>query len=121
MRVQWIRKIYSNGRHNMCLGNLVQWKGAYYLSFVDTEYHGSEDAQIAVIRSTDLENWTAHIAMGKTSFDPQLLPVGERLFLYATTGAWGSDDFAGFSSWQMVASTDDGTTWSEAKRCFLRG
>ena len=52
MRVQWIGKIYSNARHNMCLGNLVQWKGAYYLSFVDTEYHGSEDAQIGVIRST---------------------------------------------------------------------
>ncbi len=119
MKVLWLRTIFSNGRHNMCLGNLVHWKGTYYLGFVDCEYHGSDDAQIGVISSTDLEKWDSHTAMGKTSFDPQLLPVGDRLLVYATTGAWGSDDFEGFSSWQMVASTENGKNWTEAQRCFV--
>jgi hypothetical protein len=119
MNVDRVRKVYSNGRHNLCVGNIVRWRGAYYVCFVDAAYHGSNDATIRILSSSDLETWRSHVALGATSFDPQLLPVGDTLYLYAVTADWSQSDFVGVPSWEVVASTTDGTTWSAPKRCFV--
>ena len=87
MKINWLRKIYSNGRHNMCVGNIVKWHDTYYIGFVDCLFHGSNDAQAKIISSTDLESWSSHIAMGKTSFDPQLIAFENKLLLYAVRAA----------------------------------
>ncbi|MEE3259875.1 MAG: hypothetical protein VX293_11750, partial [Candidatus Latescibacterota bacterium] len=88
--------------------------------FVDGTGHGTEDSQIRVCSSTDLEYWTSHIAMGTKTIDPNLLPVGDRLLLYGVREyqSEGESEY-GFPSQQMVASTMDGTTWTESRRCFL--
>jgi hypothetical protein len=98
---------------------MVKWRGTYYVCFVDAAYHGSNDAHIRIISSTNFENWTSHIAIGTTSFDPQLLPIGDTLFLYAVTADWSQSDFVGVPSREVVTSTKDGVTWSTPKRCFL--
>lgn len=119
MRTNWVRKVYTNGRHNLCVGNIVKWRGAYHVCFVDAAYHGSNDATIRILSSPDLATWRSHIALGATSFDPQLLPVDDTLYLYAVTADWSQSDFVGVPSREVVASTTDGTTWSAPKPCFL--
>ena len=117
MKVNWVRKVYANGR-GWHVGSMVKWKGAYYICFVDGTGHGTEDSQIRISCSIDLENWTSQIAIGKTSIDPQLLPIGDELFLYAVTLDQKTESDFGFPSWEVVASTEDGMTWTKPKRCF---
>lgn len=118
MEINWVKTIYGNGR-GWHVGSMVEWRGTYYICFVDGTGHGTEDSQIRVAASTDLENWTSRIAMGKTCIDPQLLPVGERLFLYAVKVDLSKESDVGTPSWEVLASTADGVTWSEPKRCYL--
>ena len=105
MKLNWVRKVFSNGRHNLCVGNFVQWRGSYHICFVDAHHHGALDAQLRVISSPDLESWSTNVAMVATSFDPQLLPVGDRMLIYGVQGDWEGDDFAGFPSCTVVAET----------------
>jgi hypothetical protein len=115
-----VSKIYSDGHHNYCVGNMVVWKDDYYLCFVDATVHGAEDGQVRIMRSADLENWTTQVAVGPTSFDPQLLAAGDELFVYAVTAEHLDSDENGFPSHQVLASTGDGVAWSTPKPCFLR-
>ena len=94
--VNWVKTVYSNGR-GWHVGNMVQWKGVYYICFVDGTGHGTEDSQIRVCASTDLVNWTSHIAIGRKTIDPNLLPVGDKLLLYGVKKGIGDSDF-GFPS-----------------------
>ena len=119
MKLNWVRTVFSNGRHNLCVGNFVRWRGAYHVCFVDAHHHGALDGQLRVISSTDLETWDTCVAMAATSFDPQLLPLGDRMLIYGVQGDWEGDDFAGFPSRQVVAETRDLKTWTEPRRCFV--
>ncbi len=114
----WVRKVYSNGR-GWHVGNMVKWKGTYYICFVDGTGHGSEDSQIRVSSSTDLKNWTSQIVTGRTHIDPQLLPVGDKLLVYAVKIDVQKKTDSGSPSWEVMASTRDGKNWSQPKRCFL--
>ena len=118
--VNWVRTVYGSGR-GWHVGNLVRWKGVYYICFVDGTGHGTEDSQIRVCASTDLVNWTSLIAIGRKTIDPNLLPVGDKLLLYGVKESESTEDSEfGFPSQQVVTWTADGTTWAAPKRCFLR-
>ena len=82
VKVDWVRKVYADGR-DWHVGNMVQWKEAYYLCFVNGTGHGTADSRIGVCSSTDLGNWTTQFVIGKKTIDPNLLPAGDRLLLYA--------------------------------------
>ena len=88
MKLNWVRKVFSNRRHNLCVGNFVRWRGSYHICFVDAHHHGALDAQLRVISSPNLESWSTNVAMAATSFDPQLLPVGDRMLIYGVQGDW---------------------------------
>ena len=118
VKLNWVRKLTANDR-GYHVGNVVKWKGTYYICYVDGSAHGAQDSRIMISSSTDLESWTSHIAMGQTCIDPQLLPAGERLLLYAVKTDQKAD--AKYSaSWEVMCSTGDGVTWSQPKRCFTR-
>ena len=119
MKLNWARTVFSNGRHNLCVGNFVRWRGAYHICFVDAHHHGALDGQLRVISSSDLETWDTCVAMAATSFDPQLLPLGDRMLIYGVQGDWEGDDFASFPSREVVAETRDLKTWTEPRRCFV--
>ena len=116
--VNWVGTVYNNGR-GWHVGNIVQWRGVYYICCVDGIGHGTEDSQIRVCASTDLENWTSQIAIGRKTIDPNLLPIGDKLLLYRVREGTGDSEF-GFPSQQVVTWTTDGTTWASPKRYFLR-
>ena len=96
MKLNWVRTVFSNGRHNLCVGNFVRWRGAYHICFVDAHHHGALDGQLRVISSADLETWDTCVAMAATSFDPQLLPLGDRMLIYGVQGDWEGEDLQGF-------------------------
>ena len=103
------------------MGNMVRWRGVYYICFVDGTGHGTEDSQIRVCASTDLINWTSQIVIEKKTIDPNLLPVGDKLLLYGVKEYESTEDSDfGFPSQQVVTWTEDGSTWAVPKRCFLR-
>ncbi|MEE3259772.1 MAG: hypothetical protein VX293_11235 [Candidatus Latescibacterota bacterium] len=118
--VERVKTLYGNGR-SWHVGNLVRWQEAYYICCVDGTGHGSEDSQIRVGRSDDLENWTWQIAIGPKTIDPNLLPVGDRLLLFGVRelDAESMAGDSGFRSHQMVATTNDGEVWGPGQRCFL--
>lgn len=115
-KINWVKKIYSNGR-GWHVGGMVKWKGTYYICFVDGTGHGTEDSRIRISSSTNLEDWSSQIVIEKTCIDPQLLPVGEGLLLYAVKMDLGADPEYP-PSWEVMCSTQDGVNWSEPKRCF---
>jgi len=119
IHIEWVKSLYGNGR-GWHVGNMVCWQGAYYICCVDGTGHGTEDSQIRVGRSDDLESWTWQIAMGPKTIDPNLLPVGDQLLIYGVRelDEEGASEY-GFRSQQMVAATSDGETWSRERRCFL--
>ena len=118
MKLNWVKTIYGDGR-GYHVGSVVKWQGAYHISFVEGTGHGTEDSQIMIARSTDLENWTFHVAMTPTCIDPKLLVIGDRLYVYAVkVDLDAADDRVG-PSWQMFATSEDGQNWSAPKRCYL--
>ena len=117
-KVNWVRKVHSTGR-GWHVGNMVKWKGTYYICFVDGTGHGTEDSRIRVSSSTDLKTWDSQIVTGTTHIDPQLLPVGDKLLVYAVGLDLQTQTDSGSPSWEVMASTNDGKNWSEPKRCFL--
>ena len=108
--LNWVRKLTVNNR-GYHLGSVVKWKRTYYLCFVDGSGHGAHDSRIMIGSSSDLENWTFHVAMEPTCIDPQLLPAGERLMLYAVKTDQSADADI-FSSWEVMSWTQDAATAS---------
>ncbi len=120
VNVEWVKEIYGGGR-GWHVGNMVQWKGKYYICFVDGTGHGTEDSQIRVCASEDLGNWTSQIAIGAKTIDPNLLVVGDKLLLYGVRqGTTQGDPEMGVPSWEVVTLTEDGVHWGEPQRCFVR-
>ena len=100
MKLNWVRTVYGDGR-GWHVGSLVNWRGAYFLSFVNGTGHCTEDSQIVVGRSMDLETWTFVVAMEPPCIDAKLMVVGDRLCVYAVKAELGLEQ-AGhrvFPSW----------------------
>jgi len=49
VKVDWVRKVYADGR-DWHVGNMVQWKEAYYLCFVNGTGHGIVDCSMRLTR-----------------------------------------------------------------------
>ncbi|MAE59798.1 MAG: hypothetical protein CMJ49_00420 [Planctomycetaceae bacterium] len=121
MKLNWLKTVYGDGR-GWHVGSLVNWRGAYYLSFVNGTAHCSEDSRIVVGRSTDLEDWTFSTAMEPPCIDPKMMVVGDRLCVYAVKAELDQEQ-AGkdvFRSWQMMSSSEDGVNWSKPARCYMK-
>lgn len=114
----WVRKVHDTGR-GWHVGGMVKWKGRYYVCFVDGTGHVSEDSVIRVSSSVDLKNWDSQVVTGATHIDPQLLVVGDKLFLYAVRLELTEETDYGSRSWEVMTSTADGKTWEEPRRCFI--
>ena len=91
MELNWVKTIFGppDGR-GWHVHSLVRWRDTYYIAFADGGGHDSDDSQVRICTSIDLENWTSRIAIGQQetglfTSEPQLMPVGDRLYLYAVT------------------------------------
>ena len=120
MDINWVRTIKEDGK-GWHVGSMVHWKGKYYISYCDGVGHNSPDTQVGILSSTDLEQWTSQIALGQDvtgmyAAEPQLLPIGDRLYLYTITSKLDLTPEFGPPSWQVTSFTEDGETWSEPKR-----
>ncbi len=131
MKINWLRTIYGppNGR-GWHVHSLVQWKGAYYIAFADGAGHTTDDSRVRIAVSKDLEHWSTYVALGREQTgmyvsEPQLMAVGDRLYLYATKTDFSFEyEFPPHSrhpkspSWEVMSYSDDGRTWSPPKQCY---
>ena len=119
VKPNWVRTVHGEGR-GWHVGGMVKWRGTYYICFVEGTGHVSDDSRIGISSSTDLENWHTQIVTDSTYIDPQLLPVGDTLYLYSVRYDLHTKTETGSPSWEMMSSTTDGKRWSKPKRCFLK-
>ena len=122
-RIESIRKIYSDGRHN-AFTDMGYWKGQYYVSFRNGPRHPTLPGMWGsgmIIRSSDLESWElcARFEMeGVDTSNPRLMNLGDEL------GALGRAIYSkkpgllrlyeGPSGVQpYVRCASDGSTWSD--------
>ena len=131
MKLNWVKTIYGppngNGWH---VHSLVKWKDRYYIAFADGSGHDSDDSQARLCVSSDLENWDTLVAVhqkdtGRFTSEPQLMPVGDRMYIYAVTADHSYEyDFPPhsrhpkFPSWEVMSWTEDGENWTKPKRCY---
>ena len=131
MKVNWVKTIYGPpDGHGWHVHSLVKWKGLFYIAFADGSGHDSDDSQVRLCVSSDLDTWETLVAIhqrdtGKFTSEPQLMPVGDRMYVYAVTADHGFEyDFPPhsrhpkFPSWEVMSWTEDGKDWSKPKRCY---
>lgn len=108
-----VRKIYGDGRHNMC-PFLVRWKGDYWLAFRNATNHRSQDGDHIIMKSPDGVKWKQAFRFddGPDDRDPQFLATRDRLFLYDPVSAGGN------KARTLAKYTDDGLTWTKAKEIY---
>jgi len=124
MKIQSIKKIATDGRHNAFTG-LAFFKGRYFLAFRNGAQHagGSKGTQL-LLGSTDGENW--ELLHNKSFFerwnageqmdyrDSYFLNLGHELRLYSfSTPFDAKGELDPRKSKSIVQITRDGTTWGE--------
>ena len=131
MKIDWVKTIYGppDGR-GWHVHSLVKWKERYYIAFAGGSGHDSDDSEARLCVSDDLEQWDTLVAIrqsdtGMFTSEPQLMPVGDRLYLYAVTADHSYEyDFPPhsrhpkFPSWEVMSWSEDGERWSTPKRCY---
>ena len=121
MKVNWVKELYGEGR-GWHVGDMVKFKGIYYIGFCEGEGHNSRDSQIGLLSSKDLENWDFQFAItqdmvgGIYVSEPQMLIVGDRLYIYAITSDIEAETEMGTPSWSVMSWSPDGKSWSTPKR-----
>jgi len=124
MKINWVKELYGEGR-GWHVSDMVKFKGTYYISFCEGEGHNSRDSQIGLLTSTDQESWDFQFAItqemvgGIYVSEPQLLIVGERLYLYAITSDIEHETEMGTPSWPVMSWSTDGRSWSQPKRFWM--
>jgi len=124
--VDRVQTIFSDGRHN-AFTSMCRWKGTYYVAFRSAlthppvyhkDWQGSghkvKGGHVKVVRSRDLKNWSASIAID-TEWDdkgPKLLATDDRLFAYAATV------MPDMSRRMFMSFTEDGTNWQAPKEIY---
>jgi hypothetical protein len=124
MKIQLIKKIATDGRHNAFTG-LAFFKGRYFLAFRNGAHHagGSKGTQL-LLGSNDGEDW--ELLHNKAFFerwnageqmdyrDSYFLNLGHELRLYSfSTPFDAKGDLDPRKSKSIVQITHDGTTWGE--------
>jgi len=103
--------IVSDGWHNSNT-HLIYWRDAFFLVHARSRFHmGNSDSRLVVRRSADGREWTevALLGMpGEDIRDPKFAAIGDRLFLYALPNTGFEPEPYG----TVVATSDDGLTWS---------
>lgn len=121
MKVNWVKELYGKGR-GWHVGDMVKFKGTYYIGFCEGEGHNSRDSQIGLLSSTNLEDWDFQFAItqdmvgGIYVSEPQMLIVGDRLYIYAITADLDAETEMGTPSWPVMCWSTDGRNWSPPKR-----
>ena len=124
MKIQSIKKIATDGRHNAFTG-LTFFKGKYFLAFRNGAHHagGSKGTQI-LLGSNDGEDWEllqnrAFFVHGNTGDqmdyrDSYFLNLGHELRLYSFSTPFDAQgELDPRKSKSIVQITRDGTTWDE--------
>ena len=128
MQLEWIKRVYSDGKHNAFTG-LTLFKGRYFLAFRNGEQHGSPGGRQMLMTSPNGESWSLH---RKTSFPtPSALPahtpidardnyflnLGDELRLHSFAHApfLPEEDRYMAPSNSTVQITADGDTWTEPR------
>ena len=117
MKVNWVKELYGKGR-GWHVGDMVKFKGTYYIGFCEGEGHNSRDSQIGLLSSTNLEDWDFQFAItqdmvgGIYVSEPQMLIVGERLYIYAITADLDAETEMGTAAWPVMCWSTDGRNWS---------
>ena len=118
MRIEWVKKVFSDGRHN-AFTSLVFWGDHYYLTFRSGDSHGGV-GHIVLLESSDLGTWCKSVP-ADTEFDdrdPKLLATPDRLLLYWVAMSPSHDEG---ECRTLVSSTEDGETWVEPQPAYLPG
>jgi hypothetical protein len=127
VKLKWVRKVYSDGRHNAFTG-LARFKDLYVLAFRNGARHSGEDGRQVLMSSRDGEHWekrhekafpAPHPLPPGTPMDYRdsyLLPLdGElRLYSFALAPLLPSDEWM-FPPHSNVQITRDGETWTEPR------
>ncbi len=85
-RINWVRTVYEDGRHN-AFTDIKLFGGRYYVCFRSGTSHGSLDGQIRVMASADLQHWE-QVALLSTVLDdrdPKLAIWHGRLWVLGPT------------------------------------
>ncbi|MBX7253784.1 MAG: glycoside hydrolase [Candidatus Promineofilum sp.] len=103
--------VVSDGWHNSNT-HLIYWRDAFFLVHARSRFHmGNSDSRLVVRRSADGREWTevALLGMpGEDIRDPKFAVIDDRLFLYALPNTGFEPEPYG----TVVATSDDGLTWS---------
>ena len=126
IRVESVRVVYSDGRHN-AFTDLCRYRDRFYLTFRSCPdgHMLFASSRIIVLSSDDALNWERVCVFGvpeRDVRDPHLLVFGDRLFVYSGTwlcGGGGAErrdinEHLGYGAW-----TDDGRNWHGPQ--FLEG
>lgn len=94
--------------------DMIEWRDAFYLSYVSSPYHfGNDDSIMHVIRSFDKgKTWEEIVTFnppGEDIRDPKFAIIGERLFLYALKNT----SFVAEPYISVYSYSEDGLTWTE--------
>ena len=111
--------IYHDGRHN-AFTSMVRWKDKYWVAFRHGGAHKSDDGQIMVMSSADLETWSEPQAVINTYIDdrdPAVFICKDQLFVnsmsYKRKLHEGEKERRLVSMSSFIASSSDGVNWTE--------
>ena len=122
----WWQKVTASPGHH-AFTDLALFKGNYYLCFRSGTNHASLDGIITVLRSPDMRTWQPAATLDTLGDDrdPHLASAGDRLFVFF--GVWDTRHGEGTRRPERhtvrshMASTEDGTTWSDVKGLYEPG
>ena len=134
MKLKWIKKVFSDGRHNAFTG-LTLFKGHYLLAFRNAEKHGSESSKQVIMTSSDGEQWRVlqETVLSETIVAPHALPsgtpmdyrdsyflnVGDELKLYSFfVPPMRNEEERVAPVGTLLMTSRDGVNWSEPARVY---
>ena len=126
-KIDWVRRIYSDGWHN-AFTDFQQFKDRYYVCFRNGLSHVSPEGKAVVIASDDLSGWTragVPINTPGDDRDPHMVATEDRLFVYAGSVTRPDPGLTGNDVVRVIRThgvyTQDGETWSDPVKVYQDG
>jgi hypothetical protein len=116
LEIAGLRTVFDDGRHN-AFTDLAWWRDSLWVVFRTATSHDSDDGAVMVLRSDDCGRTFSVVARLSTELDdrdPKLLPLDDRLLVYA----------CGHSAGRFVpevAASADGVEWSPLTPIYKEG